>query len=373
MWRDICLANRDRLLAELDALPGEARPACERLLEAGDGAALEKLFAEARAARDAMAEVTRAEAARAARAARCGCRARRASPTACCCSPRSRRARPRCAACSTPTTRASCSRRSRALGVALDERADGVTVRGAAARSRSRRPSCSSATPAPRCARSPPRWRFSGGEYRLSGVPRMHERPIGDLVDALRALGARIDYPGKDGLSAAAHPPGAIDAASAVRVRGDVSSQFLTALLMALPLAGRPRRASRCDGELISKPYVEITLNLMRRFGVEVERDGWRRFARARPAPYASPGQHPRRRRRLVGVVLPRRRRDRRRAGARRGRRAATASRATCASPTCCERWARRSPCGDDWIEVRRGDGRCRRSTWTATTSPTPR
>jgi 3-phosphoshikimate 1-carboxyvinyltransferase len=117
---------------------------------------------------------------------------------------------------------------------------------------------------------------FSGGEYRLSGVPRMHERPIGDLVDALRRVGARIDYLEKEGF-----PPLAIHAgnleAKAVRVRGDVSSQFLTALLMALPLAGKPSRIE-VQGELISKPYVEITLNVMRRFGVDVKRTGWRYF-----------------------------------------------------------------------------------------------
>src|SRR6266850_511436 len=78
---------------------------------------------------------------------------------------------------------------------------------------------------------------LSNGDYRLSGVPRMHERPIADLVDALRAIGARIDYLGRQG-----YPPLHIQPAKAVAtevtVKGDVSSQFLTALLMALPLAG---------------------------------------------------------------------------------------------------------------------------------------
>jgi 3-phosphoshikimate 1-carboxyvinyltransferase len=118
---------------------------------------------------------------------------------------------------------------------------------------------------------------LSGGEYRLSGVPRMHERPIGDLVDALRGLGARIDYSGKEGFPPLAIHPGRISVEKPVRVRGDVSSQFLTALLMALPLAGRGSRIE-VQGELISKPYVEITLNVMRRFGVEVRRTGWRYF-----------------------------------------------------------------------------------------------
>jgi 3-phosphoshikimate 1-carboxyvinyltransferase len=126
-----------------------------------------------------------------------------------------------------------------------------------------------------------------GGEYRLSGVPRMHERPIGDLVGALRGMGARIDYLGEEG-----YPPLAVHAASiargqTVRVRGDVSSQYLSALLMALPLAGGG--TIEVAGELISKPYVEITLSLLRRFGIEVRRSGWSRFE-VPGAAYASPG-----------------------------------------------------------------------------------
>ena len=128
---------------------------------------------------------------------------------------------------------------------------------------------------------------FCGGEYRLSGVPRMHERPIGDLVDALRGIGARIDYAGKQGF-----PPLVVHAAKLktenLRVRGDVSSQFLTALLMALPLSGKPCRIE-VQGELISKPYVEITLNVMQRFGIDVQRTGWRYFNVPAGA-YRSPG-----------------------------------------------------------------------------------
>ena len=127
-----------------------------------------------------------------------------------------------------------------------------------------------------------------GGEYRLSGVARMHERPIGDLVEALVAMGASIDYLGEKG-----YPPLAVHAAviraDTVEVRGDVSSQFLTALLMALPLRGAQTRV-KVKGELISKPYVEITLNLMRRFGVDVGRDAWREFT-VPARPYSSPGE----------------------------------------------------------------------------------
>ena len=129
---------------------------------------------------------------------------------------------------------------------------------------------------------------FSSGEYRLSGVPRMHERPIGDLVDALRGIGARIDYAGKEGFPPLTIHPGNI-ASDKVRVRGDVSSQFLTALLMALPLTGKASRIE-VQGELISKPYVEITLNVMKRFGIEVKRTGWRYFEVPSQS-YASPGK----------------------------------------------------------------------------------
>jgi 3-phosphoshikimate 1-carboxyvinyltransferase len=129
---------------------------------------------------------------------------------------------------------------------------------------------------------------FSGGEYRLSGVPRMHERPIGDLVDALRGIGARVDYSGKDGFPPLVIRPGKLSLEK-IRVRGDVSSQFLTALLMALPLTGKPARIE-VQGELISKPYVEITLNVMKRFGIEVRRTGWRYFD-VPAGTYASPGK----------------------------------------------------------------------------------
>src|SRR5688572_288252 len=129
---------------------------------------------------------------------------------------------------------------------------------------------------------------FSGGEYRLSGVPRMHERPIGDLVDALRGIGARVDYTGKEGFPPLAVHPGKLSLEK-LRVRGDVSSQFLTALLMALPLSGRAARIE-VQGELISKPYVELTLNVMQRFGVNVKRTGWRYFD-VPAGTYVSPGK----------------------------------------------------------------------------------
>ena len=130
---------------------------------------------------------------------------------------------------------------------------------------------------------------LSNGHYKLSGVPRMHERPIGDLVDALRQLGANIAYLGQAGFPPLAIEPAAIKAGGRVQIRGNVSSQFLTALLMALPLTGVTTTVE-VAGELISKPYIEITLNLLARFGVTVERYGWQEFVIRGGQRYLSPG-----------------------------------------------------------------------------------
>jgi len=129
-----------------------------------------------------------------------------------------------------------------------------------------------------------------GGNYGLSGSARMHERPIADLVDALRQLGASIEYLQKEGFPPLAIRPAAIRAGGRVTVRGDVSSQFVTGLLIALPLTGA-RTVLAVEGELVSKPYVELTLNTLRRFGIEVERGGWTTFTIPAGARYASPGE----------------------------------------------------------------------------------
>ena len=129
-----------------------------------------------------------------------------------------------------------------------------------------------------------------GGEYQISGVPRMHERPIGDLVDALRVLGARIDYLGNEGYPPLAIHPLTSSAAHEVNIRGNVSSQFLTGLLVALPLL-KQRTVVNVVGELISKPYIDITLNSLRRFGVEVDGAGYVKFEMPASARYASPGE----------------------------------------------------------------------------------
>jgi len=130
-----------------------------------------------------------------------------------------------------------------------------------------------------------------GTQARLHGVARMHERPIGDLIDALRQLGCAIDYTGQDGfppLHLKVHSGLKLDAP--IQVRGDVSSQFLTALLLALPLVAKTNIVIDVVGELISKPYIDITLNLLQRFGVTVERDGWQRFTIPAGSRYTSPG-----------------------------------------------------------------------------------
>ncbi|MGC9561657.1 bifunctional 3-phosphoshikimate 1-carboxyvinyltransferase/cytidylate kinase [Brachymonas sp. M4Q-1] len=139
-----------------------------------------------------------------------------------------------------------------------------------------------------------------GGHFTLTGVARMYERPIGDLVDGLQQLGCHVSYLREAGfppLRIAPRDPAAAEASAPahITVRGDVSSQFLTALLMAAPLA-RHTTTIAIEGELISKPYIAITLALMQRFGVQVARDtetGWRSFTIAADACYRSPGTYP--------------------------------------------------------------------------------
>lgn len=131
------------------------------------------------------------------------------------------------------------------------------------------------------------------GNYRLSGVPRMHQRPIGDLVDALRQLGAEINYLGIDGFPPLEIKPAHIHAGR-VTLRGNISSQFLTGLLLALPLSetvAGEGMTIEVIGELISRPYVELTIALMARFGVRVEHDDWQCFTLCGGQHYRSPGE----------------------------------------------------------------------------------
>ncbi|ASB74533.1 TPA: 3-phosphoshikimate 1-carboxyvinyltransferase [Enterobacter hormaechei subsp. hoffmannii] len=123
----------------------------------------------------------------------------------------------------------------------------------------------------------------------LTGEPRMKERPIGHLVDALRQGGAQIDY-----LEQENYPPlrlrGGFTGGN-VEVDGSVSSQFLTALLMTAPLAPNDTVIS-IKGDLVSKPYIDITLHLMKTFGVEVENQSYQRFVVRGAKQYQSPGNY---------------------------------------------------------------------------------
>ncbi|HWL27758.1 MAG TPA: 3-phosphoshikimate 1-carboxyvinyltransferase [Burkholderiaceae bacterium] len=133
-----------------------------------------------------------------------------------------------------------------------------------------------------------------GGDYRLSGVPRMHERPIGDLVDALTGYGCDIHYQANPGYPPLHIGQGQLRDGQPIKVKGSVSSQFLTALLMAAPIHAAQAASDviiDVDGELISKPYIAITLNLMAQFGVDVRREGWQRFVVPAGARYRSPGR----------------------------------------------------------------------------------
>lgn len=131
---------------------------------------------------------------------------------------------------------------------------------------------------------------FSQGNYMLSGVPRMHERPIKDLVDALLQLNANISYLNQEGYPPLKISPSEIIVNSSVKIRGDISSQFLTALLMAIPLT-KKEVSIEIVGDLISKPYIDITLNLMSRFGVHVKKIDWQHFLIPGSSTYVSPGE----------------------------------------------------------------------------------
>lgn len=131
---------------------------------------------------------------------------------------------------------------------------------------------------------------FSKGTYSLTGEPRMEERPIGDLVDALRQLGVNICYTKQDGF-----PPVDITSANIrgghVKIAGNLSSQYLTALLMSAPLVDE-KVSIEIIGKLVSKPYIDITLALMSCFGVKVENHNYQQFVIQAGQKYRSPGDY---------------------------------------------------------------------------------
>ncbi len=177
----------------------------------------------------------------------------------------------------------------RALGVRIDMQTSGHCVHGAGGGFPVKRADLSLGNAGTAFRPLTAMLALNGGEYRLSGVPRMHERPISDLVDALRASGARIEYLGAEGFPPLRISPSVLSFAKPLRVRGDTSSQFLSALLMAPPMVGA-RADVVIEGNLISKPYVALTLRLMERFGVSTVRDGWSSF-RLPGSSYTSPGE----------------------------------------------------------------------------------
>jgi len=128
----------------------------------------------------------------------------------------------------------------------------------------------------------------SHGEFELTGEPRMEERPIGALVDALRQAGADIEY-----LKNVNYPPLLIKGhalkGGSVTVDGSVSSQFLTALLMSAPLFEQDTTIV-ISGDLVSKPYIDITLHTMSQFGMDVENQNYQQFKIKGQQQYQSPG-----------------------------------------------------------------------------------
>jgi len=128
------------------------------------------------------------------------------------------------------------------------------------------------------------------GEYLLTGEPRMFERPIGSLVDALQQSGAEVSYLGNEN-----YPPLKIKGTGlkggTIEIDGSVSSQFLTAFLMAAPMAAADTTIE-IVGELVSKPYIKITLQIMQDFGVEVANDNYQRFVIKGGQTYSAPGAY---------------------------------------------------------------------------------
>ena len=131
---------------------------------------------------------------------------------------------------------------------------------------------------------------LSQGSYTLSGVQRMNERPIKDLVDALLQLNADITYLGEIGYPPLKISPSEIKFEAPIKIRGDISSQFLTALLICAPLS-KKEVSIEIIGDLISKPYIDITLNLMARFDVHVKKINWQHFVIPADSQYISPGE----------------------------------------------------------------------------------
>jgi 3-phosphoshikimate 1-carboxyvinyltransferase len=161
----------------------------------------------------------------------------------------------------------------RALGVALTETPQGLHVAGCGGTFPQRRAELFLGNAGTAMRSLTAALAFAGGTYRLDGVARMRERPIGDLVDALNALGAHVRYAGKAGYPPLLIEPARFAGSDAVDIRGGVSSQFVSGLLMAAPLVAPAAGLTvNVPGTLISQPYVAMTIGEMARFGVDVKR-----------------------------------------------------------------------------------------------------
>jgi 3-phosphoshikimate 1-carboxyvinyltransferase len=128
------------------------------------------------------------------------------------------------------------------------------------------------------------------GDYYLSGIERMHERPIKDLVDALGQMGAYIQYEKNHGYPPISIKNSKIKLSGPIQIRGDISSQYLTALLIAGPILNN-EFTIEVIGDLISKPYIDITLKLLTKFNVFYSNDSWRSFSLKKDSVYKNPNE----------------------------------------------------------------------------------
>ena len=128
------------------------------------------------------------------------------------------------------------------------------------------------------------------GDYYLSGIERMHERPIKDLVDALEQMGSSIQYEKNHGYPPITINNSSIEISKTIQIKGDISSQYLTALLIAGPISNNEFNIE-VIGDLISKPYIDITLKLLTKFNIFYSNDNWRLFSLKKDSVYRNPNK----------------------------------------------------------------------------------
>ena len=128
------------------------------------------------------------------------------------------------------------------------------------------------------------------GDYYLSGIERMHERPIKDLVDALEQMGSNIQYEKIQGYPPISIKNSKMKLSGPIQIKGDISSQYLTALLIAGPILNN-EFTIEVIGDLISKPYIDITLKLLTKFNIFYSNDNWRSFSLKKDSVYKNPNE----------------------------------------------------------------------------------